>query len=84
MTIPPETERGYGNPLYEGALAVWQAREARTEPRLRRMEPDALDHHSGALALVLADVAAVAKLWRSKGWLSDLGITAIEAERMEK
>lgn len=34
------------------ALELWQAREMELDPRLRRMEPDDIDHASGAWAAV--------------------------------
>lgn len=69
MTIPPETERGYGKPVEESARAI------------KEWVPFGYGM-TDAEAQVYA--RAVINLLRSKGWLSDLGITAIEAERMEK
>lgn len=79
MTILDNTG-GYSRPLYESALALWQAREARTEPRLRRMQPDNFDMHSGAFALVCADAAAVITRLRDLGFINDIGLVAIKAE----
>jgi hypothetical protein len=85
MTLPtPDTERGYRKPLYEAALAIWQQREQRFPARYRRMQPDNFDLHSGAFALVMSEADAAINKLRSLGFISDLGISAIEAERAMK
>lgn len=83
MTLLENTQ-GYAKPLYEAALAIWQKREERFPKRVQRMQPDNFDMHSGAFALVMSEADAVITKLRKLGFISDLGITAIEAERMEK
>jgi hypothetical protein len=78
---PYDEHRELARPLDACARAMWRAREERTEPRLRRLEPDAMDMASGAFALVMADADAVITTLRKLGFINDIGLRAIKEEK---
>jgi len=79
MTIPPETERGYGKPRQEVARALIERSPTAGYPKGSHMRSQPIREEA---ARDLAEAALV--VLRKKGWLSDLGITAIEDEGKTK
>lgn len=81
MTPDQGTERKWARPVEEVALAIWRAREERTEPRLRRLQPDDMDMVTGAFALVCADASAAISTFISHGWVNPQFMDALKAEK---
>ena len=79
MTI---LDNGRVEPNYreEAARAIWRARGMRTEPRLRRLEPDAMDMATGAFALVMADADAAISALRKLGAFHHEALAVIKSQ----
>ncbi len=75
---PPRT---YKDPVKIAALALWRSRALRSEPRLRRLEPDAKDRPTEPLAIVATDAMSMLEALDKSGFLSPLYYDAMKAHR---
>jgi hypothetical protein len=71
-----DTPREYARPVEEVARAIWEAHGWHA--------PDDEDKRTLPWTMCIRQANAAIDTLRKHGFISDLGITAIEAERMEK